>query len=104
MITPPAAPPAQTITNGLAGIEHMLLSPTKLFLTGKKAGSMNVVLQGADGRCVVKDVIVTIDPDTLQDKLTELMPIFYEVQRTSYFKTCCVNNMQFYILKSFCKL
>ena len=35
---------------------------------------MNVVLQGTDGRCVVKDIIVTVDPDTLQAKLGELMP------------------------------
>ena len=35
---------------------------------------MNVVLQGADGRCLVKDIVVTIDPDALQAKLTELLP------------------------------
>lgn len=35
---------------------------------------MNVVLQSADARCVIKDIIVTIDPGTLQSKLAELMP------------------------------
>lgn len=75
----PAQAPAPALTgpaafNGVADLEITLLSPTELFFLGKKAGSMNVVLQGTDGRCVVKDVIVTIDPDTLQDKLTELMP------------------------------
>ena len=35
---------------------------------------MNVVLQSADGRCVVKDIVVTVDPATLQAKLVELMP------------------------------
>ena len=75
----PALAPAPALTgpaafNGVADLEITLLSPTELFFLGKKAGSMNVVLQGADGRCVVKDVIVTIDPNTLQDKLTELMP------------------------------
>ena len=73
---PPAASatPSQTVANGVADLEITLLSPTELFFLGKKAGSMNVVLQSADGRCVVKDIVVTIDPDTLQAKLTELMP------------------------------
>ena len=75
----PALAPVPALTgpaafNGVADLEITLLSPTELFFLGKKAGSMNVVLQGADGRCVVKDIIVTIDPNTLQDKLTELMP------------------------------
>ena len=75
----PALAPAPALTgpaafNGVADLEITLLSPTELFFLGKKAGSMNVVLQGTDGRCVVKDIIVTIDPNTLQDKLTELMP------------------------------
>ena len=61
-------------TEGVADTEITLLSPTELFFLGKKAGSMNVVLQGADGRCVIKDIIVTVDPDTLQAKLAELMP------------------------------
>ena len=72
---PPALrrPPAG-MTDGIADIDMMLLSPTELFFVGKRAGSMNVVLQGADGRCTIKDLIVTIDPSTLQSKLTELMP------------------------------
>lgn len=61
-------------TDGVADVDLMLLSPTELFFIGKRAGSMNVVLQGADGHCAVKDIIVTIDPDTLQAKLVELMP------------------------------
>ena len=74
-----AAPPspaatAQTVTNGVADLEITLLSPTELFFLGKRSGAMNVVLQSADGSCVVKDIIVTIDPDTLQAKLAELMP------------------------------
>ena len=76
---PPAAgaapaPAAQQVSDGVADTEITLLSPTELFFLGKKTGSMNVVLQSADGRCVVKDIIVTVDPDTLQAKLTELMP------------------------------
>lgn len=75
--TPAAPAPAATGqggNNGVADLDITLLSPTELFFLGKKAGSMNVVLQSADGRCVVKDIVVTIDPDTLQSKLTELMP------------------------------
>jgi pilus assembly protein CpaC len=41
---------------------------------GKRSGSMNVVLQSADGRCLVKDIVVTVDPGTLQAQLAELMP------------------------------
>jgi pilus assembly protein CpaC len=70
--TAPAA--AQADSDGVADLEITLLSRMELFLLGKKAGSMNVILQSADGRCVVKDIIVTVDPDTLQAKLTELMP------------------------------
>jgi pilus assembly protein CpaC len=60
--------------DGIADVDVILLSPTELFFIGKRTGSMNVVLQSADGRCSVKDLIVTIDPGTLQTKLTELMP------------------------------
>lgn len=63
-----------TASDGIADVDVMLLSPTELFFLGKRAGSMNIVLQGADGRCLVKDLIVTIDPNTLQAKLAELMP------------------------------
>lgn len=61
-------------SGGIADVDVMLLSPTELFFIGKRAGSMNVVLQSADGRCSVKDLIVTIDSGTLQVKLAELMP------------------------------
>jgi pilus assembly protein CpaC len=60
--------------DGIADVDVILLSPTELFFIGKRTGSMNVVLQSSDGRCSVKDLIVTIDPGTLQAKLTELMP------------------------------
>jgi len=72
---PPAQrPPTAANTDGIADVDVILLSPTELFFIGKRTGSMNVVLQSADGRCLIKDLIVTIDPGTLQAKLTELMP------------------------------
>jgi pilus assembly protein CpaC len=60
--------------DGVADVDVTLLSPTDLFFRGRQAGSMNVVLQSADGTCYIKDVIVTIDPMALQAKLAELMP------------------------------
>ncbi|HWI79591.1 MAG TPA: type II and III secretion system protein family protein [Ramlibacter sp.] len=71
---PGAAPGPQGDALGVADTEITLLSPTELFFLGRKTGSMNVVLQGADGRCVVKDLVVTIDPTTLQATLGTLMP------------------------------
>lgn len=72
----PTQQPAQNQprTDGIADVDLMLLGPSELFFIGKRAGSMNVVLQGADGSCAVKDIVVTIDPHTLQAKLIELMP------------------------------
>ena len=64
----------QAALDGVSDVDITLLSPTELFVLGRKAGAMNVILQGADGRCRIKDIIVTIDPDTLQAKLAELMP------------------------------
>ena len=59
---------------GVADVDVILLSPTELFFIGKRAGSMNLVLQSTDGACVVKDIVVTIDPGTLQAKLQEVFP------------------------------
>jgi pilus assembly protein CpaC len=71
---------AQDSADGVAELDITLLSPTELFFLGKRAGAMNVVLQSADGRCVIKDIIVTIDPSTLQSKLAELMPEETEIK------------------------
>lgn len=65
---------AQAGPAGVADVQITLLSPTELFFLGKRAGSMNVILQSSDGACLVKDIIVTMDPNTLQAKLAELMP------------------------------
>jgi pilus assembly protein CpaC len=61
-------------SDGIADMDVMLLSPTDLFFRGKKSGAMNVIMQNAQGACFIKDVFVTIDPDALQLKLSELMP------------------------------
>jgi pilus assembly protein CpaC len=64
----------QNAPDGVADVDIALLSPTELFFLGKKSGSMNVVLQSSDGRCVVKDIVVAMDPNTLQGLLADLMP------------------------------
>lgn len=61
-------------SDGVADTEITLLSPTELFFLGRKTGSMNVVVQSSDGRCLVKDIIVTVDPETLQATLGALLP------------------------------
>ncbi|VTU26408.1 Pullulanase secretion envelope PulD [Variovorax sp. PBS-H4] len=70
----PAAASQPNANDGVADMEVMLLSPTDLFFRGKVAGSMNVILQNAQGTCFIKDIIVTIDSGALQAKLAELMP------------------------------
>ena len=69
----PASPDAAD-TGSIAELDVLLLSPTDLFLRGKKAGTANVIMQDAAGVCHLLDIIVSIDPATLQAKLTELMP------------------------------
>lgn len=68
------AAPGRSGSDGVAEADVTLLSPTELFFLGRHSGSMNVVLQGNDGRCLVKDIVVTVDPSSLQAKLGELMP------------------------------
>ncbi|ROZ76630.1 type II and III secretion system protein family protein [Ramlibacter sp. WS9] len=70
----PGAGSGGASTDGVADTEITLLGPNELFFLGRKPGSMNVVLQGSDGRCVVKDIVVTIDPEALQGQLAALMP------------------------------
>jgi pilus assembly protein CpaC len=72
--TVPVVPVRNPDLEGVGSVDITLLSPTELFFLGKKAGSMNVILQSADGRCFIRDIIIAIDPGTLQAKLGELMP------------------------------
>jgi pilus assembly protein CpaC len=69
-----AAPAAGPDQAGVADMEVLLLSPTDLFLRGKKAGSSNIILQDANGVCYLHDIVVTVDPAALQAKLAELLP------------------------------
>ena len=67
-----SAPPDQAV--GIADTSITLVSPTELYLLGHRAGAMNVVLQAADGRCLVKDIVVTPDAGTLQGTLAAVLP------------------------------
>lgn len=69
-----AAPAGGASSLGVAETDVTLLSPTELFFLGRETGSMNVVLQANDGRCLVKDLVVTVDPGTLQATLKDVMP------------------------------
>jgi pilus assembly protein CpaC len=60
--------------DGVAETDVTLLGPTELFFLPRRTGTMNVVLQANDGRCLSKDLVVTVDPTSLQAKLTDLMP------------------------------
>ena len=61
-------------SDGVADVDVILLSPTELFFLGKRAGSMNILLQGIDGRCTIKDLVVTVDTVPLQATIAALMP------------------------------
>jgi pilus assembly protein CpaC len=69
---PPA--PAATHSDFVAETEITLISPTELYFLGRRPGSMNLILQGADGRCLIKDIIVTVDPAALQSSLSRIFP------------------------------
>jgi pilus assembly protein CpaC len=60
--------------DSVADIEIQLLSPTDLFVRGKRAGATNVIVQDAKAACYLLDIVVSIDPAVLQSKLAELMP------------------------------
>jgi len=70
----PPAPAAGTDQDGVSEVRITLLASNELFVLGRKAGSMNVILQDAEGRCHVKDIIVTVDPEALQSLLADLVP------------------------------
>ena len=67
----PAPAPEQ---DGVSEVRITLLAPTELFVLGRKTGAMNVILQDADGRCHLKDIVVTVDPEALQSLLADLVP------------------------------
>jgi len=67
-------------SDGVAETDITLLSPTELYVLGRRPGTMNVVLQASDGRCLVKDIVVTVDAAALQSVIVELLPQETEVR------------------------
>lgn len=62
------------VSNGVADVDVVLLSPKELYLLGKKTGTMNVVLQSQNDQCTVMNVMVMLDATALQDRLAQLIP------------------------------
>jgi len=59
---------------GVAEIEVLLLSPTEVYLLGKRIGSTNVVLLDEAGQCTAFDVVVNMDTASLQTVIGQLLP------------------------------
>lgn len=55
-------------------VQAKLISPQTLYLLGVNIGTTNMFIQGTKGTCTVIDVTVNMDPDALQQTLTELIP------------------------------
>ena len=68
------APGQTSVSNGVADVDVVLLSPKELYLLGKKTGTMNVILQGQNDQCTVMNVMVMMDAAALQDRLGQLIP------------------------------
>lgn len=51
-----------------------MVSPQVMYLVSGRIGTTNAILQGHSGRCMVLDIVVAIDTDAVQAKITELMP------------------------------
>ena len=68
----------EPVTNRTLGnpsvAQAMLVSPETLYLLGIEIGSTNMIVQGKSGRCSAIDVVVTMDPSSLQAALQDLMP------------------------------
>jgi pilus assembly protein CpaC len=73
-LLPAAAPSVGQEQDGVSEVRITLLAPNELFVLGRKAGAMNVILQDTDGRCHLKDIVVTVDPEALQGLLADLLP------------------------------
>ncbi|OAJ58895.1 secretin [Paraburkholderia ginsengiterrae] len=71
----PLAEPARNRTLGNPTIvQATLVTPRTLYLVGMAVGTTNMIVQGRSGGCQMIDVIVNIDPNGLQQSLTQLLP------------------------------
>jgi len=74
----------EAVTNRTLGnpavAQAMLVSPETLYMLGVEIGSTNMIVQGRSGSCSAIDVVVTLDPTTLQVTLSELLPDEKEIR------------------------
>jgi pilus assembly protein CpaC len=74
----------EAVTNRTLGnpavAQAMLVSPETLYMLGVEIGSTNMIVQGRSGSCSAIDVVVTLDPTTLQATLSELLPDEKEIR------------------------
>lgn len=74
----------EAVTNRTLGnpavAQAMLVSPETLYMLGVEIGSTNMIVQGKSGSCSAIDVVVTLDPTTLQATLSELLPDEKEIR------------------------
>lgn len=55
-------------------LQAKLISPQTLYVLGLDLGATNMIIQGKSGHCLIVDVAVSIDPESLQKSLNELLP------------------------------
>ena len=55
-------------------VQAKMIAPQTLYLLGVDIGSSNMIIQGKSGACTIVDVTVILDPDSLQQNLSELFP------------------------------
>jgi len=64
-------------------VQARLLSADTLYLLGLAVGATNMILQDANGRCTIIDVVVGMDGTGLQAKLGQLLPGGKAIQVTA---------------------
>jgi pilus assembly protein CpaC len=69
----PEAVQARSVGNP-AVLQAMLVAPDTLYVVGVDVGSSNMIVQGRSGMCNVVEVVVGIDPTSLQQALAALLP------------------------------
>lgn len=60
-----------------------LVSPQVLYLVSGRIGTTNAILQGRSGQCIVLDIVVALDTDAVQAKLSELLPAEKNIRVTA---------------------
>ncbi|PWF55188.1 type II and III secretion system protein family protein [Massilia glaciei] len=55
-------------------VQAMLVAPDTMYVLGVDVGATNMMLQDKSGQCSVIDIVVSVDPGTLQASLAAIMP------------------------------